>query len=321
MIGVATALLVVVPCLDVQRPARSAYVEILERYRAGDDSAAGTLAWLDEKDVQPVQDALLGVALVAHTDAALALLEAADFARSRQHLGRAQTYAERIQSKNRADPLARRWWTLAIGYMHAQRNYVGAVKMIERARALSGDTPELLLASGITNEFMASGRQGQKPGGPQLGTFQQAENLYKSALAADPSLLEAQLRLARVHTLRGDNASAARTLSQFQVPDDPLFTYLARLFEGDALERLGATDEAKRRYEAAIALFPRAQSAQIALAYALRSAGGYNEAAERLQTVAAADVADAADPWFWYFSGFASRIDGTLIDLRKRMRQ
>jgi len=320
MLGVVTALLVAT-CLDTQPPARSAYVEILERYRAGDDSAAGTLASLDEKDVQPVQDALLGVALVAHTDAALALLEAADFARSRQHLTRAQSYAERIQSKNRADPLARRWWTLAIGYMHAERNYVGALKVIERARTLSGDTPELLLAAAITNELTASGRRGREPGAPQLGSFQQAETLYKSALAADPSLLEAQLRLARVHTLRGDNASAARMLSRFQLPDDPLFTYLARLFEGDALERLGSIDEAKRRYAAAIALFPRAQSGQMALAYALRSAGGYNEAAERLQTIAADDIAAAADPWFWYSSGFASRIDESLIELRKRVRQ
>jgi tetratricopeptide (TPR) repeat protein len=320
MIGIASALLVV-PFLDAQPGAQSAYVETLERYRAGDDSAAVTLASVDEKGVQPVQDALLAVALVAHTDAAVALLDVADFARSRQHLARAQTYAERIQSKNRADPLARRWWTFAIGYMHAQRNYVGVVRVIERARVLSGDTPELLLASGITNEFIASGRQGRESGGPKLGSFQQAENLYKSALAADPSLLEARLRLARVLTLRGDNASAAQMLSQFQAPDDPLFTYLARLFEGDALERLGATDEAKRRYEAAIALFPRAQSAQIALAYSLRSAGGYSEAAERLQTTAAADIADAADPWFWYSSGFASRIEATLVELKKTVRQ
>ena len=185
---------------------------------------------LDDKEIQPVSDSLLTVALVAHTDAAFALLESSDFARSRQQIVRAQSYAEKIQSKNRAQPLVRQWWPVAIGYMHAERNYVGAARMIERARALSGDTPELLLAAGVTNELIAMGSTGRPhAGAPQLGSFEQAETAFKSALAADPSLLEARLRLARVRTLRGDSAASARMLAEFQTPDDRLFSYLARI--------------------------------------------------------------------------------------------
>jgi tetratricopeptide (TPR) repeat protein len=319
-IGIA-GLLLLAPRIQAQPSSPSQYAGLLERYRAGDDSATRVLASLDDKDVQPIPDSLLAVAMVAHTDAAIAAMETADFVRSRQHMLRAQSYAEKMQAKNRADPLVRQWWPVAIGYMHGERNYVGAVKMIERARALNGDTPELLLAAGVTYELTATAVAGREFGMPMVGTLQQAENAYKSALAADPALVEARLRLARVRTLRGDGAAAARMLAELQTPDDPLFSYLARLFEGDALERQGAIEEARRRYQAAIDLLPRAQSAQIALAYAGRSSGSRKEAADRIRTILVADAADGADPWFWYRAGLASRVELTLPGLRKLVRQ
>jgi tetratricopeptide (TPR) repeat protein len=318
-VGVAALLLVARP-FAAQTP-RSPYIDVLERYRAGDASAAAAVASVDEKDVQTVPDPLLAVAMVAHTDAAIALLEVGDFARSRQQIARAQSCAEKLQSKNRADPVVRQWWPVAIGYMHGQRNYRDAARMIERARTLGGETPELLLASGVTNELMVLAQHGHEFGAPQLGTLQQAENAYKAALSADSALLEARLRLARVRTLRGDSASAVAMLAEFQTPDDPLFAYLARLFEGNALERQGKLDEARRQYENAAALIPRAQSAPLALAYIGHSTAGRREAAERIRTIVSADAADGADPWFWYRSGFASRIENTLPELRKLVRQ
>jgi hypothetical protein len=102
---------------------------------------------------------------------------------------------------------------------------------------------------------------------------------------------------------------------------DVRLLYLARLLKGNAQERKGSLSDAQRSYEAAAALIPLAQSAQIALAHARHVEGARTEATEIVRASAANQTAtDDSDPWFWYTVGYASRIDGDLADLRRMIR-
>jgi tetratricopeptide (TPR) repeat protein len=310
------------------------YLRILERYEAGDYRSATALPTLDEEQFQegqaellsaastPRGAALMRVAIVAHTDAAIAIRRSTNALESRKQLVFAQRYAEKLQSRNSKDPVASRWWLLAIGYLHAIKNFREALVIVDRARRFNGDTPEVILALGVTHEMWWNSVQAREYGGPATGRLDEAEKAYKSVLAMDGSMLQARLRLARVRTLRGDNDAAVSMLGEVRERDDLALLYLARLFEGDALERQGAVPEAERRYEAAIELVPRAQSAHVALAHTRYMRGARKEAADEvLATVADQGAGEESDPWFWYAVGFASRIDRDLADLRSLLRR
>jgi tetratricopeptide (TPR) repeat protein len=138
----------------------------------------------------------------------------------------------------------------------------------------------------------------------------------------NPSLVEARVRLGRVRTLRGDSGSGLRVLTEVRAPADRALVYLARLFEGNALEHQGSLEEAERRYDAAIELLPRAQAAHIARAHARHLRGARPEAADEVRATASdRQVNDDADPWFWYGLGFAWRIPGLVEELRTMVRQ
>lgn len=110
-------------------------------------------------------------------------------------------------------------------------------------------------------------------------------------------MIEARLRLSRVQTLRGETASAVRTLGEIPDSAPPVLLFLARLFEGDALERQGNIADARTRYESAIRLLPQGQSAQVALAFTQYQDGARAEAASRVRDTAAdRRAADDGDP-------------------------
>lgn len=321
-----------------QSSSPASYTMILERYQRGDDKAVTALAALAEKDVEtgeralhdafessaagdtPVR-AMMRVAVVVHTEAALAARRS-NQSEWKWHLGIAQRYVEDLQSRKRDDPVARRWWLLTIAYMHGLRDYREAIARIARARHGGGDTPALLLALGVTHE-LAWAWEHEHDGRSELkGNLEQAAKAYASALAMNPWMVEARVRLGRVRALRGDSASAVRLLIEVQQPADIALVYLARVFEGNALEQQSSAAEAERRYEAAIELLPRAQTAYIALAHARHLRGARTEAADNVRATAAdRDVDDAADPWLWYGLGFAWHTQGDVAALRALVRQ
>jgi tetratricopeptide (TPR) repeat protein len=315
------------------RPEAARYIDALDRYRRGDyDTAVRTLVAFDPDELNEGRNgllndvggeakiALLRVAAVAHADAAIAIRPFATALEARRQLTLGQMSIERVQAQRRVDPIAARWWLLAIGYLHAQRDFRAAIPVIERARGLNGDTPELLLAFGITHELWWSSFSVHVAGASPSANLAEAEKAYRRVLTADRSALEARVRLARVRIMRDDPDEAARILDGVTDGDVRLL-YLARLFRGNAQERKGSLSDAQRSYEAAAALIPLAQSAQIALAHARYGQGARTEAAEIMRASAANQTAsEDADPWFWYTVGYASRIDGDLADLRRMIR-
>jgi len=206
--------------------------------------------------------------------------------------------------------------------MHAQRNYAQAMIAANRARQTCGDQPEFLLAAGVTNELAWAWEHEEGFRSPFDGSLNDAEKLYARLLTLGPASIEARVRLGRVQTLRGDTASAVRTLREVPDSADPVFLFLARLFEGDALERQGNVAEARKQYEAAVTIIPRAQSAQVALAYAQYQDGARVDAAGHVrETTGDRRATDDGDPWFWYSMGFGPLAHPELAALRALVRR
>jgi len=340
VLGSLAVLLLTVPAAtNTQTPSESRYIQILERYQKGDDDAIPILASLDAKALEAGERAivkafeeapspasrgtrLLRAAVVAHTDAAIFGRSGPTVIPWSPHLAAAERYAERLASRNQKDPVATRWWVIAIGAMHAQRNYGQAMTVANRARRMCGDRPEFLLAAGVTNELAWTWEHEQGFPSPFGGSLQDAEKLYAQLLAMDPASIEARVRLARVRTLRGETGSAVRTLGEIPDSAPPVLLFLARLFEGDALERQGNIADARKRYESAIRLLPQGQSAQVALAFTQYQDGARAEAASRVRdTTADRYAADDGDPWFRYSMGFGFVARPELTALRALVRQ
>jgi tetratricopeptide (TPR) repeat protein len=117
---------------------------------------------------------------------------------------------------------------------------------------LGEDDSELLLARGALNETTwriehQEGRSVQFEG--DLG---KADAAFRRALALDPRLEEAQLRLGRVLALRGQTDAALAALAGLQPGSaDAGLACLARLFEGDVYEGRGDIGRAEAAYRAA----------------------------------------------------------------------
>lgn len=317
----------------------STYTQIIEQYRKGDDDAVMRLARLDAKAIEsgerdvvkafeeaPIQASrgtrLLRAAIVAHTDAAIAGRLGTFAIRWSPHMALAQRYVERLASKNRDDPVAVHWWFMAIGAMQAQRNYGQAMTTARRARQVCGDRPEFLFALGVTNELAWVWEHEENLRSPFSGSLDEAEKAYARVLTLAPRFLDARVRLGRVRTLRGDNQGAVRTLAGIPDSAPSVLVYLARLFEGDALERQGSREEARTRYDAATRIGPHAQSAQLALAYTQYQDGARVEAAGRVrETLADPGTGKDNDPWFWYSLGLGALVGPELSALRALVRQ
>ncbi len=322
-----------------QTPSASAYIDVLERYQRGDEDAIAVLASLDARAIDAGERAvakefeaaptagsrgtrLLRTAIVAHTDAAISARTGPTVVPWSPHLSTAERYARRLAAKNREDPVAVNWWLLAIGTMHAQRNYSLAMKVARDAVHACGERAEFLLAAAMTNELAWVWTHEEDIRSPFGGNLEEAEKIYARLVAQQPASVEARVRLGRVQTLRGDHESAVRTLADVPDAGAAVLVYLARLFEGDALERLGKMADAQHRYAAAARLVPAAQSAQLALAYTQYQGDARTDAAARVREFAANRAApDNGDPWFWYSLGFAWVVHPELDRLRALVRQ
>jgi Flp pilus assembly protein TadD len=147
-------------------------------------------------------------------------------------------------------------------------------------------------------------------------TLGQAEAAFRRALAADPGLGEARLRLGRVRVLRGRVGEAIVDLQQVAREDGSLRRrYLARLFEARAHEKRGDAEAAVRAYRAAVAVEPEGQSAWMGLGRTLVFLGRGNEAQEAF--VSALGIhGERGDPWWSYTRGDLEGIEPLVAELQ-----
>jgi tetratricopeptide (TPR) repeat protein len=124
-------------------------------------------------------------------------------------------------------------------------------------------------------------------------------NRLKDAARVGPVASEALLRLG-FFELRRDHpdAAIARFTEAGQAPDSDV-RYLLHLLRGRALEQVNRRNDAIADYRAALAEFPFAQSATLALGTALAANGRVDESAALMSQMLAVP-APVYDPWTLY---------------------
>jgi tetratricopeptide (TPR) repeat protein len=327
------------------------YRDTLDQYRAGHfDAAVSTLLKLDgervlregdeliEANAKPFRREVFQAALVMHSQATMTLV--AEFASGGPTLQQMRRIGPRSRAEGHAivktklenllrntaprnDEFLLHLTLLRVSASQGIGVAAGARYIAENALERERAHPEMQLAIGAIHETAwqrlhdrTTKSEGFTP------SLRDAEEAYRRALAGGSAREEAFVRLARVLALGGNVEGALETLKVSPPLTEPGFIYLAKLFEGDALERQGDLNDAAACYEAAIRTLPEAQSARLALAHLRHLAGNRQDAAERVkQMVTDAVALDTADPWFWYTRGTYWRAEPYLALLQAMIRR
>lgn len=140
---------------------------------------------------------------------------------------------------------------------------------------------------------------------PAARMLVEAEKDFRRAAAGDPSFVEASVRLGRVLMLRGRTQEAVtvlRRVAGHEADDD--VQYYGWMFYGAALTQAGRSHEALQAFGAAAALYPAAQSPQLAISQVAADAGDPALARAALERVFASAVNTRRDdPWWRYLDG------------------
>jgi hypothetical protein len=233
---------------------------------------------------------------------------------------------------------ARCFYLLAGLILHYHVEIAEGHRLLARALQEYPDDPELHTALGSAIEAVASLRQYElPPGSPEAATrssggyvaesgafggrlpeatMVRAGAQYERALALDPGLAEARLRLAHVRLVSGQVGQALTDLERVATEArQRRQRYLARLFAGSARERLGDLQGAAIEYRACVADGPRAQTALLALGRSLERLGDKAGAQEAFEGASARGA--PPDPWWSYQAGQPERFDDLVARLRE----
>jgi tetratricopeptide (TPR) repeat protein len=228
------------------------------------------------------------------------------------------------------DGMVRAWYRATAAWMQYREDH--DTLHLERARVIFPDDADLLFLSGCQRESYAAPaiqsatRSVVLPTGfaiavgSERAELRQAETFFRRALAQQPDMSEARLRLGRVLGQQGRHADAVGELRQALARlDDDQLRYYGELFLGAEEEALGQFDAARGSYERAAALFPSAQSPLIALSELARRRGDRAGALAAIQKVF--ELPDAGDrgrddPWWVYHVAQARNADALLDAVR-----
>jgi tetratricopeptide (TPR) repeat protein len=329
--------------------------ELADRYRRGDrDGALDEIGpWTDEwtrREVEnllrrrPFDPALAFAAALLHAHGAL-LCPASDAGCRRIHLAAAARLlpaAADAAGCPGCAVVAPRMFLLTGLALQDNLDVATAHEVVRAGLQRFEEDPELLTALGVTLEAGPGMRTYDPP--PHLkgrvsavrpgfsvegegsrgewrplpdGSLVDAEAAFRRALAADPWLSEARLRLGRVRLLRGQAKEALEGLQRVAREDGSLRRrYLAHLFEARAHEKRGDVESAARAYRAAVAVEPEGQSAWIGLARALDLLGR-REQAELAFDTALGLRGVRSDPWWSYPRGDLDRLGALVAELQR----
>jgi tetratricopeptide (TPR) repeat protein len=136
---------------------------------------------------------------------------------------------------------------------------------------------------------------------------EQAFRAFRRVVEMNPRAAEARVRLGHVECVRGSCGSGVRNMRAGAelAKEDPVVSYYAAMFLGQAEEARGRYDQARTEYERAAALFPQAQSPLLALG-ALADRIGDRPAARRHASrlwSLPSDGEHRYDPWRDYDGG------------------
>jgi tetratricopeptide (TPR) repeat protein len=141
---------------------------------------------------------------------------------------------------------------------------------------------------------------------------------FEQALAIDPHLSEARLRLGRVWWRLGRGREARDALKQAVTETSGPTRYLAHLFLGQCLEDDGDLPGAIDHYSAAVAMRPDTQIGAVALAHAQSLRGGSERAREILESaLSLSGRRQTVDPYWNYLMGAPETAEALIEDLRR----
>jgi tetratricopeptide (TPR) repeat protein len=178
-----------------------------------------------------------------------------------------------------------------------------ALPFAEQARQVAPLDPEVQLVFGCVAESLAEEKLLQHRESEASPLRDQAAGAFRDALALDPGLHEALLRLGRLLLVGGRLIEAEPLLEDVdRRSGDKRQRYLARLFLGRVAEGRDRRDDATLSYARALASWPDSQAARLALAHVLEREAGPAAARPLVAaTLATARRLDrAADPWWLY---------------------
>jgi hypothetical protein len=230
-----------------------------------------------------------------------------------------------------ADDFVRRWYLAGGVYMTRIRNI--ETSHFKRALDLFPNDPDVLFFAAAAHESFAGVRMQsvmrslKVPRGVSFdignedSELRLAEHLYKRSLEQNPTFLEARIRLGHVLGLRGQHQEAIEQLRQGVSAAELVLQYYANLFLGREFEDLGNGTEARRSYERAAALAPRAQSPLLGLSRLAEHAGDRAAAREAMARVFEfpPNEFERSDPWWVYEVVQARAVDIMLDDVRQRI--
>jgi hypothetical protein len=277
-------------------------------------------------------------ALMLHTDCARRARR--EGKPSRLHDTAAWSIARALKRDPAHRAFARLWYEVYAALAQAEYGWGEALDWAERGLGDFPDSAALLLVRGSIEEMQAlqaslaapppAREDLADPGTRRLrsellqrrevrGLLEKARDTLRAALAADPSLSDAHLRLGRVAWKLGETAEARSALEAALARGTVGGTaFLAHLFLGRVHEDGGRLDEAGRSYEAALALDETAQSARVALSH-VRLRGG-DAASARVQVETAVSFSRLRrnqDPFWLYPLGPAAGVEDRLEALRR----
>lgn len=222
----------------------------------------------------------------------------------------------------------RQVWLLATWLLQLRLELKDLEMLLVKAQQTFPRDPLVHLAAGAFHEVQArpylllehsEGRQGNLDAWrleERTWRLKSAESAYRDAIAADPTLAEASLRLGRVLTLqaRRDDAHVALARAA-ELTADARWRYLALLFRAAAYEAAGNMDAAEPSYRGALALWPSSHAARMGLSRIRAERGAWDEARTELEGIGLT-TPEGADPWWAYDFGQAWRLESGLADLR-----
>lgn len=250
---------------------------------------------------------------------------------SSTHLEFAREIIGKFEPPSAGREFARLWYVASAAELARRRDYAGLTAHLEHARRIVPDDAEILLASGCLHEAFASPNlqvaareRAHILVGGRGANLRRAERYFRQAVAANPRLAEARLRLGRVLGLRNRHPEAIVELERaLGDAEDPRQSYYALLFLGRVEEELGRLERARRHVERAAKLFPGAQSPGIALSRLALEADDEQGARRALDEVlsASADPAGGWDPWWIYELGPGRYAGRKLLELYRSLNE
>jgi tetratricopeptide (TPR) repeat protein len=244
------------------------------------------------------------------------------------HWSLARMLLSRLAPHPRDHAFVRDWYraTLAV----AQSTEFWDAVHLDHALDIFPHDPILLLFKGAQHEAYAAplyqqlmrGFHGQRVR-PDISDadaeLDRAEKAFRSALAGDPSLAEAQVRLGRVLALDGQRESAIRELDQAIARGlEPVLEYYARLFLGAEHQAGGDLAAARAQFRRAAELEPKGRVPFLALAQIARELGDRDDMHINLDRALASPSNEApTEPWWTYRVSQARRAEAWLEAVRR----